>query len=169
MSPTAIPITMVKARKGSQRGKTKLTQGGKRRARRHAHSHVQKGRIAPSQVRAPDVVRECWNVALTREQNLAAMGLSTNVNANMKGPKRQLVQGLMELAQMGEAKAPPRAAPGEISFVKKAVAKHGYDYKRIARDLDINYFQWNVPQIKRKVRVVALLGHVDAPPADDDE
>lgn len=161
---------MVKVRKGSQRGRTKLTDGGKRRARRHAHSHVQKGRISASQVRAPEVVRERWNVALTREQNLAALGLCSNVNKKSQTAKKnEVLQGLMELAAVGEAKAPPRAAPGEISFVKKAVAKHGFDYKHIARDLDINYFQWNVPQIKRKVRLVALLGHVDAPPTDEDE
>ena len=160
---------MVKVRRGSQRGKTKWTTGGQRRARRHAHHHVQRGRISASQVRAPEVIRARWNVALTREQNLKALGLSSDVNSNSRGPKPQVVAGLMELAGVGEAKAKPRAAPGEISFVKKAIAKHGFDYKRIARDLDINYFQWNVPQIKRKVRVVASLGHVGAPPEDDDD
>ena len=60
---------------------------------------------------------------------------------------------------MGEAKAKRRAAPGEVAFVRRAIAKHGMDYGAITRDItkSCNYLQWTEPQVRRKVdRVVAL-------------
>lgn len=159
---------MVKVRKGSQRGLTKVTKSGRRRAKKQ--SHQLSGRLSKSQVQAPGVVRENWNEALSRVQNMRAMGLTAYVNAMPKkaGTETTVVMELKRVAACGEAKAAPRAAPGEIAFVKRAVAKYGYDYKAIARDIKINYFQWTPAQVRRKFDTVAAIGKIDMAPKDDD-
>lgn len=91
------------------------------------------------------------------------MGLACDVNeAIVAGAQNtQVVASLQALAARGEAKTKPRAAPGEIRFVRNAVGKHGMDYKAIARDIEINYFQWTPAQVRRKVQLVVGLGLVD--------
>lgn len=46
------------------------------------------------------------------------------------------------------------AAAGEIVFVKKLIAKHGQDYKAMARDHKINVWQHTPKVIKRKIEKV---------------
>lgn len=163
---------MVKVRKGSRRGLTKVTKGAKRQAKRKAQKLS--GRIPKSQVRAPGVVRENWSESMSRIQNMQALGLVADVNKTRvcAGAETAVVAALRRDAERGEKPVAPRAAPGEVAFVRRAVAKHGYDYTAIARDIGVNYFQWTPTQIRKKVATVAAVGMVDPPPSDgsaDDE
>jgi len=135
------------------KGQLKRTAGGRRRAKREIHALT--GRMPSGRVCAPDEVKSAWSATQTRTQNLRRLGLATGINDifgdNINNINDGSVNGngnVVELLQMradrGEKKIAKRASPGEIAFVKKAVEKYGFDYRRIQRDIKLNYFQWNV-------------------------
>lgn len=155
---------MVKVRKGSQKGQTKLNRSGKRRARRTAHKSASN---QPSKAVGEAIVRGSWDVSKTRMQNYERLGLLTEVNVKALAPaskkpsdtadakaETEVVGKLQEFVAKGEEPALPRVVKGEFALVDKLTAKHGGDYDAMARDIQVNYLQWTAGQLRKKVKHV---------------
>lgn len=147
---------MVKVRKGSQKGQTKLNRGGKKRARRVAQKSSSN---RPSKAVGEKIVRASWDTRKTRMQNYEQLGLLTEVNDKLKpaNAPTEVVGRLENMAAAGEEPALPRVVRGEFTLVDKLTGKHGHDYAAMARDIKINYLQWTPRQLQRKVEHVFKL------------
>lgn len=157
---------MVKQRKGSRAGKTKLTKSAKKAAKRAGK---------PRRIAIPNgAIRDQWNVRLTSSQNLSRMGLTASVNSFRSIPSLQVsgcssmktslehekdtskaapvdVVSRLELeASKPERRRKQRISPGEERFLSEMTSAFGDDYEAMARDIKRNYLQWTPNQLRRK-------------------
>lgn len=139
---------MVKVRKGSQRGQTKFTKAGRRRARRQSHSSSSRFHAV-----VHDEVRPYWDPTLTRLENYKKIGLRTRVNddgAPRSASPSQAVAQMEKIANKPTAKAAPRVCNMELDLLHNLVEKHGDDWDAMAKDIKINYLQYTAAQLRRK-------------------
>ncbi|KAG3090161.1 hypothetical protein PI124_g16250 [Phytophthora idaei] len=123
-------------------------------------------------VRDPKV-QEVWDHTLTTRQNFANLGLQANPNAH--AALRESVagaDGTLEAADearlfevpdsdfLGE-RNPKRVAnfvsEEEAKYLRKLIAKHGEDYKKMERDIKTNNMQWTEQKLRRRYARLALL------------
>lgn len=156
---------MVKQRPGSRRGRTKFTGGAKKAARKVAGKT--KGRMYQRDIVHP-VLRSTWDKKLSASQNLERAGLQSSVNRMRKTKRRGRVidvrvermdvvgsQTLTQLetqASRPEAKAKQVVNPGEKLALTAMFEKHGDNWEAMARDIKLNYLQWNANQLQRKMQ-----------------
>lgn len=124
-------------------------------------------------VRDPKI-QEVWKHNLTTRQNYANLGLQANPNAHaalrdsVKG-----AEGTLEAADserlfnvpdsdfLGNERNSKRAAnyvsEEETNYLRKLIAKHGEDYKRMERDIKTNSMQWTEKKLRRRCARLMLL------------
>lgn len=114
------------------------------------------------------VVAAGWDRTKTAKQNMSAIGLTSDPNADSRHrlskvavdksaeDKALTAKVHKQLEDIVESHVPTVrfAAAGEIVFVKKLVLKHGTNYKAMARDHKINVYQHTPAILKRKVEKV---------------
>lgn len=158
---------MVKNKKGSRVGKTKLTKTSKKVARRA-------GKLRKSAIpKGP--VRDAWNMRLSSIQNLSRIGLAPSVNTirqtgviksserlrdqcslSTEQRRRAAPQRVDVLRQLELEAAKPEkvskqvVAPGEERALSEMIAAHGDDFEAMSRDIKRNYLQWTPNQLRRK-------------------
>ncbi|EGZ16412.1 hypothetical protein PHYSODRAFT_249768 [Phytophthora sojae] len=123
-------------------------------------------------VRDPKV-QEVWDHNLTTRQNYAKLGLQADPNAHDALRKSvEGAEGTLEAADearlfevpdsdfLGE-RNPKRAAnyvsEEEAKYLRKLIAKHGEDYKKMERDIKTNNMQWTEQKLRRRCARLALL------------
>jgi nucleolar protein 16 len=123
-------------------------------------------------VRDPKV-QEVWDHNKTTRQNYEKLGLQANPNGHEALRKSiQGAEGSLEASDearfyevpdsdfLGE-RNPKRAAnyvsEEEAKYLRKLIAKHGDDYKKMERDIKTNNMQWTEKKLRRRCARLALL------------
>lgn len=157
---------MVKKRPGSRKGLTKLGTASKKAARRQAAR--QKNGLASKRAIVHKGMRESWDRRQSPANNMARVGLVSSVNSVQKS--RDMAGRAIEFAQIPtpvqcsevlktleeQASIPERppkqiVRPGERIALQKLTAKYGKDWRKMSRDLRLNYLQWSPEQLERKI------------------
>lgn len=170
----------MKQRPGSRRGQNKLTTSSKKSARRRAARQV-KGLANRNAIVHP-AMRSSWDGRRSPANNLSRIGLCGRVNSGVE--KRSCSgKGNVEVVAVGKVKGEGEVEgravlrrlekeagreerevcrvvhPGERLALGKMIRKWGEDWEGMARDLKLNYLQWNAGQLRRKVeRMRKVLG-----------
>ncbi|KAL3657532.1 hypothetical protein V7S43_017499 [Phytophthora oleae] len=123
-------------------------------------------------VRDPKV-QQVWDHNLTTRQNYDNLGLQADPNAHKA--LRESVEGAEgTLKAADEARLfevpdsdflgdrnPKRAAnyvsEEETKYLRKLIAKHGENYKKMERDIKTNNMQWTEQKLRRRCARLALL------------
>eukprot|EP00036_Acanthoecidae_sp_10tr_P011635 CAMPEP_0182917564 /NCGR_PEP_ID=MMETSP0105_2-20130417/1594_1 /TAXON_ID=81532 ORGANISM="Acanthoeca-like sp., Strain 10tr" /NCGR_SAMPLE_ID=MMETSP0105_2 /ASSEMBLY_ACC=CAM_ASM_000205 /LENGTH=172 /DNA_ID=CAMNT_0025054577 /DNA_START=19 /DNA_END=537 /DNA_ORIENTATION=+ len=154
-----------------QRRKLKTNRGKKpglsRRAQRDSTPKRREQLAVVKNIKNP-VVAAAWDVTKTRRKNFEDIGLVQNPNSGSAASKvvagkrslrtrqvpTEVVKQLEGMASAASGKKPVVASAGEVEFVDALVAKHGSDYKAMARDHKINIYQHTAKQIEHKIKRV---------------
>lgn len=163
---------MVKQRRGSRKGRTKLSASGKRIAKRRAgrldkHAHHKQHVIHPS-------IRSAWDTTKSAADNLRSIGLAASVNSVEKhadsvvrvmplpeglGKGSKARDAMERHAGLGERGVKQVLRPGERVALKGMYEKYGTEWVKMSRDIKMNYLQWTPHQLEKKVtrmlRIVA--------------
>mmetsp|Transcript_1653 Transcript_1653/g.5874 ORF Transcript_1653/g.5874 Transcript_1653/m.5874 type:complete len:200 (+) Transcript_1653:38-637(+) len=99
-------------------------------------------------------VAASWDLKRTLRQNYAAIGLRSDPNAWNDEQDLEVPEDAPELVPPKEKpKRAPRLTHGEVTYFAALIDKYGDDYRKMSRDIKLNYYQHSKGQLKKKCEI----------------